>query len=168
MIVRLKIRMDQWRSKFSESFSLDRYWSIECSSLHVMRAIVSVRPKCSHRCVSLKEAPSKPVQILQHRARISTEQTSMRTKLFKHIAISTVQEQSSKGGARLRGGGAGVGVANPIHPSLDRFIRFRGKTLQSTRVLFHFPTFSVSPVPPMPSQAIFLPGFGQGFGGDCP
>ena len=28
-----EIRMDQWRSKFSESFSLDRYWSIECSSL---------------------------------------------------------------------------------------------------------------------------------------
>ena len=25
--------MDQWRSKFSESFSLDRYWSIEYSSL---------------------------------------------------------------------------------------------------------------------------------------
>ena len=25
--------MDQRRSKFSESFSLDRYWSIECSSL---------------------------------------------------------------------------------------------------------------------------------------
>ena len=25
--------MDQWRSKFSESFSLDRYWSIEFSSL---------------------------------------------------------------------------------------------------------------------------------------
>ena len=28
-----EIRMDQWRSKFSESFSLDQYWSIECSSL---------------------------------------------------------------------------------------------------------------------------------------
>ena len=28
-----EIRMDQWHSKFSESFSLDRYWSIECSSL---------------------------------------------------------------------------------------------------------------------------------------
>ena len=27
--------MDQWRSKFSESFSLDRYWSIECSSLQL-------------------------------------------------------------------------------------------------------------------------------------
>ena len=27
-----EISMDQWRSKFSESFSLDRYWSIECSS----------------------------------------------------------------------------------------------------------------------------------------
>ena len=25
--------MDQWRSKFSESFTLDRYWSIERSSL---------------------------------------------------------------------------------------------------------------------------------------
>ena len=25
--------MDQWPSKFSESFGLDRYWSIECSSL---------------------------------------------------------------------------------------------------------------------------------------
>ena len=24
--------MDQWRSKSSESFSLDRYWFIECSS----------------------------------------------------------------------------------------------------------------------------------------
>ena len=31
-----EIRMDQWRSKFSESFSLDRYWSIECSSLLFM------------------------------------------------------------------------------------------------------------------------------------
>ena len=28
-----EIYMDQWRSKFSRSFSLDRYWSIECSSL---------------------------------------------------------------------------------------------------------------------------------------
>ena len=28
-----EIGMDQWRSKFSESFSLDRYWSTECSSL---------------------------------------------------------------------------------------------------------------------------------------
>ena len=30
-----EMRMDHWawRLKFSESFSLDRYWSIECSSL---------------------------------------------------------------------------------------------------------------------------------------
>ena len=27
--------MDQWPSKFSESFGLDRYWSIECSSLEM-------------------------------------------------------------------------------------------------------------------------------------
>ena len=32
---------------------------------HVMRAILSVRPTCSHRCVSLKETPLKPVQILK-------------------------------------------------------------------------------------------------------
>ena len=35
-----------------------------------MRAILSVRPKCSHRCVSLKETPLKPVQILKHTSRV--------------------------------------------------------------------------------------------------
>ena len=30
--------MDQWSWKFSESFSLDRYWSIECSSLNLQWA----------------------------------------------------------------------------------------------------------------------------------
>ena len=54
---------------------------------HVMRAILSVRPKCSHRCVSLKETPLKRVQILKHTTKNSTEQTAMRTKWFKHIAI---------------------------------------------------------------------------------
>ena len=54
---------------------------------HVMRAILSVRPKCSHRWVSLKETPSKPVQILKHTTKNSAEQTSMRTKWFKRIAI---------------------------------------------------------------------------------
>ena len=52
-----------------------------------MRAILSVRPKCSHRCVSLKETSLKPVQILKHTTKNSAEQTSMRTKWFKHIAI---------------------------------------------------------------------------------
>ena len=37
---------------------------------HDMRALLSVRPKCSHRCVSLKESPSKPVEMLQHATRI--------------------------------------------------------------------------------------------------
>ena len=54
---------------------------------HVMRAIWSVRPKCSHRCVSLKETSLKPVQILNHTTFYSAEQTAMRTKWFKHIAI---------------------------------------------------------------------------------
>ena len=48
-----------------------------------MRAILSVRPKCSHRCVSLKETPLKPVQILKHTMKKSAEQTVMRTKWFK-------------------------------------------------------------------------------------
>ena len=54
---------------------------------HVMRAIWSVRPKCSHRCVSLTETPLKPVQSLKHMTENSAEQTVMRTKWFKHIAI---------------------------------------------------------------------------------
>ena len=49
-------------------------------------AILSVRPKCSHRCVSLKETPLKLVQILKHTTQNSTEQTAMRTKWFKDIA----------------------------------------------------------------------------------
>ena len=41
-----EIGMDQWPSKFSESFSLDRYWSIECSCLPgtFSNQITSVRP----------------------------------------------------------------------------------------------------------------------------
>ena len=54
---------------------------------HVMRGTLSVRPKCSHRCVSLTESPLKPVHVLQHATGKSTEQTSMRTKWLKHIAI---------------------------------------------------------------------------------
>ena len=34
----------------------------------------------------------KPVLTLKHATRTSTEQTSMKTKWFKHIAIQTVQE----------------------------------------------------------------------------
>ena len=60
-------------------------------------ASVSVQPNCSHRYVSLKEFPLKPVLILKHAARISTEQTSVRTKWFKHIAMQTVQELSYLG-----------------------------------------------------------------------
>ena len=56
-----------------------------------MRSILSVRPKCSHRCASLKETPLKPVQILKHTTNNSAEQTAMRTKWFKHIAIKIVQ-----------------------------------------------------------------------------
>ena len=53
----------------------------------VVRAILSVRPKCSHRRVSLKESPLNPVLVLKNATRISTGQASMRTNWFKHIAI---------------------------------------------------------------------------------
>ena len=57
-----------------------------------LRHILFVRPNCSHRCVSLRESPLKPVIILKHATRISTEQTSKRTKWFKHIAFQIVLE----------------------------------------------------------------------------
>ena len=37
-----ELSMDQWRSKFSESFSLDQCWSIECSSLHLQKIITYI------------------------------------------------------------------------------------------------------------------------------
>ena len=40
-----EIRMDQWCSKLSESFSLDRYWSIECSSLGIVPGTNWVCPR---------------------------------------------------------------------------------------------------------------------------
>ena len=58
-----------------------------------MRAIPSsLRPKCSHRCVSLKESSLKPVPILKHATKRSAEQTPMRKKWFKYIMTYTVQE----------------------------------------------------------------------------
>ena len=53
----------------------------------VMTPFSGPEPKCSHRCVSLKESPFKPVLIVPHATRRSTEQTSVRTKGFKQIAI---------------------------------------------------------------------------------
>ena len=39
-----------------------------------MKTMLPVRPKCSRRCVPLRESPRKPVIILKHATRISTEQ----------------------------------------------------------------------------------------------
>ena len=81
VIAAIQITSVRWRSylrKAPDTFNFLR---------HVMRAILSVRPKCSHRCVSLKETPLKPVQILKHTTKKSIEQTVMRTKWFKHIEI---------------------------------------------------------------------------------
>ena len=40
---------------------------------HIMRAILSARPKCSYSRISLKELPLKPVLVLTHATKISTE-----------------------------------------------------------------------------------------------
>ena len=68
---------------------------------HVMRAISSVWPKCSHRCVSLKESPLKPVLIPKHATRMSTEQTERnglnisRFKLLRRISYHVIFQQMS-------------------------------------------------------------------------
>ena len=52
--------MDQWRSKFSESFSLDRYWSIECSSLTaqiITIYIITDRHNHTHTSSFSQQAP---------------------------------------------------------------------------------------------------------------
>ena len=50
---------------------------------HIPKPIWSVRPKCSHRCVSLKETSLKPLPILKHTTKHFPEQTAMSTKWFK-------------------------------------------------------------------------------------
>ena len=61
---------------------------------HVMRAILSVQPKCSHRCFSLKESPLKHMLILKHATKRSAEQTSAKTEWFKQIAIFTIRHEN--------------------------------------------------------------------------
>ena len=88
-----QIGTDQKKTGKSEQIGVTPFCRPQSGSseLHVMTASLSVRPKWSHRCVSLKEFPLKLVQILQHATRASTEQASMRTKWFKHIENLIVQ-----------------------------------------------------------------------------
>ena len=73
---------------------------------HIMRAILSARPKFSHRCVSRRETPLKRVEILTHATRRSTEQMSMRTKflnmsrfkLFRRISYSSKPKSGKSNG----------------------------------------------------------------------
>ena len=82
----LIMRSFPWISLFMFRKALDTFKFLR----HVMRANLSARPKCSHRCVSRKETPLKRVEILTHATRKSTEQTSMRAKWFKHITIHPI------------------------------------------------------------------------------
>ena len=62
-----------------------------------MRAILSVRPKCSHRRVSLKESPEELVLILEHATRISTERT------FQNKMVSTHRDSNCSGASPIGG-----------------------------------------------------------------
>ena len=59
-----------------------------------------------------EENPLKPVQSLKHTTKNSAEQTVMRTKWFKHIAIQTVRAHLLVWG-RIPG--------HPAHPDLIIF-----------------------------------------------
>ena len=61
-----------------------------------MRAILSVRPECSHRCVSLKEFPFKSRANPQARDQNINWANLYETKWFNRIATSTVQEHLLK------------------------------------------------------------------------
>ena len=73
--------MDQWRSQFSENSSLDRYWSIECSSL--------LRKPCSQRERNLRLSVAKPIATTSEeiRARPTIIFCSMSSGLSQSIAV---------------------------------------------------------------------------------
>ena len=56
---------------------------------HAMRAILSVRPKCSHRCVAWKETPLKPVQILNRANHYENEMVGVYHGLYCSAAFPT-------------------------------------------------------------------------------
>ena len=64
---------------------------------HVMRANLSVRPKCSHRCVSLKETPLKPVKILKHTTNNSAEQNA-----YENEMVETYRDLNCSGASPTR------------------------------------------------------------------
>ena len=69
-----EIRMDQWRSKFSESFSLDRYWSIEGSSLSESLSAYCLCAKANSLSAS-QNSPSLPQNSVSSLFRKSTLKT---------------------------------------------------------------------------------------------
>ena len=91
---------------------------------HVMRLILSVLPKCSHRCVFLKETPLKLVQILTHATRISNGQTSLRTKNGLNISwFKLFRSISYKRNALLGARGRGLNTKRGQLTSLDTYQR---------------------------------------------
>ena len=72
-----------WVRKASDTFNFLR---------HVMRAILSVRPKCSHRCVSLKETPLKTRANPQaHNQKVS------RANVYENEMVETYRDLNCSG-----------------------------------------------------------------------
>ena len=111
-----------------------------------------MRPKCSHRCISLKEFPFKRVLILKHANRISTEQTSVRTKWFKRIAIQIVQGHLLTSADCKRGQWKGA-TSKSVNSIFDTFRQFsrRAKNVKNRQKMSKifstlFDNFRAAPV----------------------
>ena len=105
---RTPIRWRSDRNSVNKILQWTTGWKLQTSACmlkylrHVMKAMLSVRPKCSRRCFSPKEFPWEPVLILKHATRISTEQTSMRMKWLNISRSKLFRSISWIGGGEFR------------------------------------------------------------------
>ena len=68
---------------------------------HVMRTLLSVRPRRSHRCVSLKEFPPKPVLILKPNQKFN--------QINENEMVKTYRDLNRSGTSQM------FGILNPLY-----------------------------------------------------
>ena len=78
-----------------------------------------------------EETPSKPVQILKHTTQNSAEQTSMRTKWFKHIAILNRSRASPNFSVRKKGCFSEKGRGNSVSGGFGEDFYRNGNSVKS-------------------------------------
>ena len=79
-------------SMFRQELDAFRLWR------NVLRVAASVRPKCCHRCASLKKSPMKVVLIPTQATKISAEQTSTRMKSLNIARFKKLRSSSEMHG----------------------------------------------------------------------